>query len=515
MNATEFHREITQPLRRQQRRLRLLRAADGLTLAACVALGAMAVQLALDWWLRLRVDLRAGLLLAVLAGCAWALWRHVIAPLRVGFGVREMALALEQRHPELNTLLVSAVDFSAGRVGDATTNSPELVRAVMNEAAQAVRGVSIDALINMRRSRRALGRALAVLVVVVVAFVAAPQTMGIWLDRNLLLRDVSWPQRTQLIVDAPKDGPIRGAIGDDIEIRARVADGYQVPRQVDIFFETASGTSGRETMTGVGERGFRMVFSRAREDFTFYLEGGDDVTETYSVALSERPVVVSAEMTVEPPRYTNLPVQTYPDGQRSAEMYHGSTLTIRAQVSKDLASAALYSGTQVIQRLDADERTLAVAVTPTESQTYQFELLDRDGLTNSRPARFSARIIEDAAPKVRMLAPNVGNLVTQQAVLPLELAFTDELGLADAELVWERSAEAGQSNEEPVEGFKPGMRDFETRRNWTVADTHADIGEALTLTARAHDYNDVTGPGVGSSTTLTFRVATTEEMLAE
>jgi hypothetical protein len=443
------------------------------------------------------------------------LWRHFIAPMRLRFGLREMALALERRHRELNTLLVSAVDFSTGRVGDAASNSPELVRAVVDEATQAAQRIPFDRLIDWRRGRRTLGQWVAVLAVIVVALVAAPQTLGIWLERNLLLRNVSWPQRTVLVVDAPADGTIRGAIGDDLEVRARVADGYQAPRHVEILFETESGSTGRETMTGVGERGFRMVFPRVREGFTFRLVGGDDVTDTFRVELSERPQIKSAELTVEPPAYTGLTAQAFPDGQRAVEMYRGSQLTIRATASKDLATAALYSGGMLVQEIDPSERTLVVAAAPMESQTYHFELVDHDGLASVRPTRFSARIIDDDAPKVRMAAPNVGNLATLRAVLPLELNFADELGLADIELVIGHSGERGESVTLPIAGFTPSSRSFEARIEWPVADAGADIGDAVTLTARARDFNDVTGPGAGESTTLSVRVATDEEMLAD
>jgi hypothetical protein len=59
------------------------------------------------------------------------------------------------------------------------------------------------------------------------------------------------------------------------------------------------------------------------------------------------------------------------------------------------------------------------------------------------------------------------------------------------------------------------VRSFEAQKSWPVADAGAQIGDAVTLTARAHDFNNVTGPGIGASTTLTFRLAATEELLAE
>ncbi|MCB9850442.1 MAG: hypothetical protein H6817_07020 [Phycisphaerales bacterium] len=515
MAHVEFEQHVRQPLERLSRRLRSLRAAQGASVVAIVALVLFFCQLVLDWWLRLRLDMRAVLLLVVLTGCGWSLWRFALAPLRLRFGAREMALAVERRHPQLNAVLLSALDFDAGDVGDASANSPDLVESVIADATGAARDVAFDELIDTRPGRRAVIRIMGVLAVVVFAFAAAPQSMGIWVDRNLLLREVSWPQRSELIVEVPEDGVIHGAIGDDLDIRAHVPPAYEVPRQVEIIYETKSGATGRETMTGVGERGFRVTFPRVREDFTFYLVGNDDVTERYAVHLSERPRIESAEITIEPASYTGLPAQTLPDGQRVAELYPGGSLTIRATASKPLTEAVLRTERAVVATLDVNERALEARITPMESQTYHFELRDADGLANMRPARFSARLLEDRAPKVRMHAANVGNLVTARAVLPLELSFADELGLAEAVLIYKHSGAEGASSALPLEGFSPGAREFDVARQWSVAEAGAAVGDEVTLIARGQDFNNVTGPGIGESTTLTFRVAEDDELLAD
>lgn len=515
MATREYEIQVGEPLTRLRRRLRRLRAGIGAAKAGAVIVAAAALQFLLDWWLRLRLDMRAALLLVLAVASGWALWRHLVKPLRVRFANREMALALEARHPELDAVLVSAVDFAEGRVGAAESNSPELVRAVIAEAAAKARDVPFDGLINRKQGRAALVLGALVLAIIVGAFRLEPEAMGIWVDRNLLLRDVSWPQRNQLIVDAPPDGVIRGAIGDDLELRARSAEGYDVPRQVEIIYRTESGSSGRETMTGVGERGYRIIFPGAREGFSFHLEGGDDTTESYRVELAERPVIASATLTVTPPAYTRLPPATLAEGLHAAEMYRGSRLTISAQASKLLTSAELRCGSLVVETLEPQGRTLVAEITPTESQTYHFALKDQDGLTNARPARFSARILEDRQPTVRLTAPGVGNLVTRRAVLPLDMSFSDELGLAEALLVFRHSGEGGELVELALDGFQAGATAFDAHLDWAVSDAQAAEGEEITLLARAMDFNDVTGPGVGESTTITFRVAADDELLAE
>jgi hypothetical protein len=515
MSRQDFDHQVTERLRRQARRLRGLRLVEGAAAVAGIMLLAVVVQLGLDWWLRLPRDMRAALLVMILGVAGFAAWRYLIKPLGLRFGARELALAVERKHPELNSVLLSAVDFDAGAVGDPSANSPELVRAVIAEATAATRDVPIEAVINPRRSRQALLRGLGILAVVVVALTAAPRTLGIWWERNLLLRDVSWPQRTVLVVEAPDDGMIRAARGDDLDIRAEVAAGYVVPRHVEIVYRTASGKTGRDSMTGVGERGFRAGFPRVREDFTFQLEGGDDITDTFSVRLSERPRIAAIRLTGIPPAYTHQPAERFPDDRRAVELLRGGTLEITADVSKPLAGAALTREQAVLVELGPVETRLETAIVPVDSQTYHFALRDHDGLTNVRPLRFSVRVVEDATPEVRMLTPRVGNLVTMRAVLPIDLNFTDDWGLARAELAYRHSGAGGALRRSALPGFTPRATEFATELAWAVADAGASIGDEVTLIAEAEDFNDVSGPGIGKSNTKTFRIATDDELLEE
>ncbi len=516
MNPTDFDTQVMRPLRRQARRLRTIRALDGAGWVAVFIWAVLTVQLVLDWWLRLRWDMRAALLVAVLAAAAWAAWRRILRPLRLRFGAREMAAAVEQRQPDLDATLISAVEFHTGRAGTTPSNSPELIAAVVGDTARRAGSIAFDAIVNPRPLRRASARLVAVLTLAVVGLVFAPQTLGIWIDRNLLLREVPWPQRTELLVDVPEDGIIRGALGDDLDIRARVPEGYVPPRQVEIIYRTQSGKTGRELMTGVGERGYRVTFPRVKEAFTFYLEGGDDVTPEYKTRLSERPLVVSAEMTVNPPAYTRLPVLSLPDGQRAVEIYPGSALTIAATTNKPVTQARLVAADSAATAEVAIARThLHATVLPAASQTWQFELVDSNGLRNARPVRFSVRLLQDETPKVRIRARNVGNLVTLSAVLPLEATFTDDLGLASVEVHYQRSAANAPPGTVPLPGFSANTPSFDAQLEWPIAESGAAVGEQVTVFARASDFDDVSGPHTGESSAITFRVATEDELLAE
>ncbi len=514
-SQTPFRQHVLQRLSRLAKRLRVNRALVGAGAVAVVVLLVLAIQFALDYTLRLRLDMRCALLGVVLIVIGWITWRKLIKPQRLRFDERDVARVVEERFPQLDSLLISAVDFDAGNVGPVESNSPQLAASVVTQAVEATRGLSFDDIIHPKLARRGTLKVFAVASVMVASIAISPQKMGIWLDRNILLRDVNWPKRTVIVVDASDDRIIKGAIGDDLEIRASIPTGSVVPRNVEIVFETASGKSGRENMTGVGQREFRYTFARAKEEARFYLTGGDDTTDWFETRLTERPTIDEATLSVEPPPYTGMAMFTLPSGQRACEIYPGSVVAIQAIASKPLASARLMNGTKVLGELEPENQTITASVTPDESQTLHFSMTDLDGLNNVRPMRFSIRMLKDIAPQVKLTFAHVGNMATPAARIPVEIDMSDDLGLASADMLFRIDNPDAAQQSVTLADFHPRSKQYATQFDWPVQSTGAAIGEQVAVFAKAQDLNTVSGPGVGESTTITFRVVTAEEFLAE
>ena len=288
---------ITARLHHVARRLRRYLLIEGLAFVVGFLLLAAAIQLALDYTTRgLRWSMRATLLGLMLAGALWLVWRRVVGPLRLRFGLADVANLVERRYPAISSTLISAVRFATGEVGPPTINSPDLVASVIAQAGEQVRSFDFDAVLNPLRARRAGIVLLMVFVVCTCATAASPQTVGLWFHRNILLQNIDWPKRTHLVVDMEGDVLI-GARGDDLIVQAH-AIGVQ-PREVEIVFETASGQRGREVMVTVGNPDayrYRYLVKNPQEDFVFHLKGGDDTTETFQAKLLERPRVAGTEI---------------------------------------------------------------------------------------------------------------------------------------------------------------------------------------------------------------------------
>lgn len=497
-------------------RLRRYVAVQGAAWVGVFLLAAFGVQFLLDYFAHgMRWSMRAVLLLTIVGTVGYLVWRLILAPLQTRIGPADVANLVERRHPKLASHLVSAIRFAAGEVGGSDANSPALVASVVRRAADAVKDADFDGVLNPQGARRAGWGLLGMAALCAAVAVLSPQMVGLWFSRSVLLQETPWPRLTRLKVDA-QDGVLIGARGDDIVIMA-YAEGVQ-PREVDMVFSTAKGESGRETMVTIGNPDayrYRYTVKNAQDDMTFHLRGGDDRTIDYTLKLVERPHIEESKIRFTPPGYTRLAAWELGDGQRAAQILPGTGVEIVVRTNKPVVTAYLHAGDELASEVQREGEWLRAALRPMQTQTYHFALTDEYGLEDRQPARFPLRVTKDDPPVVRMKLPAVGEMITPEAVLPMELEFTDAYGLAMAEVMYEVSREGFAEKALPLPDFSPQAQTFTTSLNWPVSAEVLIPGERITVRARAADFDDVSGPNRAQSPPVTLRVVTPEEFLAE
>ncbi len=511
------------------RRLRRYVLVEGVAWVIAFLLCGATLQILLDYASRgMRWSMRAALLGVIVAWSIWWLRQRVVTPFRKKISASDVANLIERRFPQLSSSLISAVRFSAGEVGRSETNSATLVDTVIQEASRRASGLEFGAVLDPSRAKRSIVVICAVLATAAAVTATHPEITGLWFARHVLLQEVEWPRRTRLIVNLDGEALV-AAIGDDVLIEA-TAQGVQ-PRSVEFYYETASGHRGRETMATIGSVGsyrYRFTFKNAQEDFTFHLVGGDDRTETFSVRLLERPRVISTRLHIVPPSYTGLPPVEMGDGQRAAQVLEGSVVTISVTTNHPVEKASLMAGRDVVTHVLGNDSTdaapsedysgttsLKVAIRPTETTVYEFDLVDAYGLQNRKPVRFSLRLNRDEPPRVRIKLDGVGEMITADAVLPLSVEATDAYGLAEVSLRFQLSREDSAEAAIPLPTFVPRLTEYAYELAWPVSQVAPVPGEQLVLIARARDFDDVNGPNIAETPENSLRIVTREELLAE
>ncbi|MFM9116714.1 MAG: hypothetical protein ACKOU6_11200, partial [Planctomycetota bacterium] len=123
-----------------------------------------------------------------------------------------------------------------------------------------------------------------------------------WFARNVLLRQIDWPQQTYLVVTGAERGELRLPRGATQTVRVTVTESSPVvPEllQVDFAPRRARPVYG---LRRASSHDFELTVRNPLEPFRMRVRGGDAQTEWLSVQLIDPPRLVNWELTYERPR---------------------------------------------------------------------------------------------------------------------------------------------------------------------------------------------------------------------
>jgi hypothetical protein len=499
------------PLARLRRQCRLYLALDGTVQLVFAFILAGLVQLVLDWWLRLSIDQRALLNLVITGIWLIVIYRRVALPLSIPLSDRALAAAVDRANPQLHDALATAVQFASGQVGDAHTNSPQLMRAVLAETCDAVADVRFPDVLNHARARHRAIELVGLLALPTLAWGIMPTVMNTWFARNWLVQDIPWPQRTRIVPDGfDVDGRRRAPRGDELELVAQIEG--DVPELIAVTWQTPSGRRGRETMTRVGFDRLHAALGVLSEDLRFRISGGDEHTREYTVQAVERPQVIGTLIRITPPDYAGLePVVL--EQQTSAEMLRGSSVEVQVTLNKPVIQADFVEGpTRIAEaELVAPDRARVHWASP-ETGAYEFALVDADGWEDRRPVRFMFKVVPDRPPSAQLELVDLADVITPSAESEIQLQFRDAYGLGAVGV-------SVQVNDAPpfdltTPGFTVGVREFLATVPFRAPDLGLKPGDRVRLQGVAEDRSP-DGPNVTRSDFIDLRVLSVEDYLAE
>ncbi|HPD29558.1 MAG TPA: hypothetical protein PLL20_06155 [Phycisphaerae bacterium] len=507
------------------RRIRLYLLADGLAVVSPAVLAAVLITLAVDHTFRLDTSMRWVQAISVWGVLCWLSRRYLIRPAAVILAQADLATIIERKHPELGGRLIAATEFVAHPQG-VNRGSAALIDKVIEQANGAASQLRFSDSLNHRRAVRQATLGLTGLVGIAGLLLAAPGTMGLWFERNVLLRSVEWPLKNRLVVEGLTEGKLVVPRGDDATISAAVVPGYEAPRQAYIHYHGAGSLRGQAQMPEVRGQPVRFIhmFEHLTETVTCRIVGGDAQTDPFTIEVIDRPSITRARIGIAPPAYTRLEPYELREGQNVAEALVGSEIRLTIEASQPIASAILVrdvGGKQstVGPAECVGEREFRASDRPTTSAAYHFELTSPSGLTNVSPrvplTRFVVRVDPDQAPVVKMRIQGAGEMITPQAVLPTDMEFSDTYGLASVSVVFSSGKSEDKGIAEPLAGFEQGSKIFNRSVEWSVAEHGLAEGDRLSIWAEAADFDDISGPNVGKSTPAVFRIVSREELAAD
>lgn len=470
-------------LSRLRQRLRKTFVLDGVVTLFLGLLLVLAMSFLLDYFVRLPLEVRCVLLLA---GCALMVReavRRLYRPLAILLRDDDLAVLVERAHPELKDSLLTAVQLTRARNDAALYTSRALLDSVVETVEQRASQLRFQKVFDLRILHRKFVSLTLVALVVFVGCRVEPELASIWAQRNLLLRDVSWPRLVQLQLLAPEPGPIVVAVGGDLPVAVRAERGdpsMVVIRSVSSSGGGGSGTERVDSMAQSTDGVFRKTFTNVARPFEFSVEGGDDALGPYAVSVRLRPRIdmqsirlwfeypgylgMASTPADEPVRFGNIkvPVGTrvrfsmasnvdvrrvylvlrFLDEKKAVSGSLGSPgsdvpgVSVRPRGASEAGDtdttgdASRWPSRDAVALEVQDGREFSGEFVVEASGHYYFGLETPDGFRSRRPDRFRIQAIPDRAPDVRVLLPErLTEEVTPSAKVDILVRGSDDYGV--------------------------------------------------------------------------------------
>lgn len=515
--AGQLPEELVRKFAAARRRVRKVIFAKGWTLvvlAACVCFG---VSILLDRLLFLKSPYRLVLFAACVGAMASFMVGCLLVPLMRKISARRIARSVEDKHPELHDLLLSAVELTQQVARGETYTSKELIGAVSRETVRKTRRIDFRSVVPFS----AIGKSLLITLGVVCALGAycylRPMIAANVLRR--LLYPYSGPEPLTFTELKVLPGNVLVATGTDIEIKA-IARG-KVPEKAILYLNKKGARWDKVSLPREKGGEFRYALKGLLNPLVYKVRAGDARSETFAISVSDRPVIVRIEVAYRYPEYTGRAPETKSDGGDIVAV-KGSKVKITARANKRLKRAKLKFGDEteslvfirgsVVQSQEFDV---------SEDESYSFDLLDTDGFSSAEAITHRIRALEDKAPEVGIRRPDTYSQARPDEIVPVSFRVVDDFGI---EKVWlEYTVKSGEPKEEKemVAGEERkgvlaialderGRPELEGEYALSLPDLRAKEGEIVVFRIVAEDNNVLSGPSKGSSSDHTIRIISEE-----
>jgi hypothetical protein len=414
--------QLLHTVRRRWQRLLALRVLGRAFLA--VALVAV-IAAPVEWWFQpsdgVVLALATFAIVLVLAALGVLAW-----PLRTRPDDRQLARFVEERYPELDDAIATAVELQQRAQPD-----QPFAPLVIQSAAARLASVDLTACVAPREIRMAGWRAAGAAGALALALIAVlPFAQRAWQVAYLRV----FPASISVHV---RSGDMRIAAGRPVTISATVAGRYGTLTRVapSVTLEAAPGQITTVPMVRAGDV-YELRINALERSFTYRVGAGPAVSRAYAVTALHPSHVQRIELHYDYPSFTGLKPRAETDG---GDVYGPAGTRVRLVVHTDKPVAtghlAFSEGKPGLPLTRVNDRTLESSITVNDEASYRVGLVDPDGLA-SEGIEYFVRVMDDRPPEIHILRPSGDTQITPLEEVPIEARADDDFGIASLDMVY-------------------------------------------------------------------------------
>ncbi len=499
--------------------------------AAIVLIGLLAILVGgsiVDWLMPLPSAVRIVLLVGIVGATIYLLYRHLIVPIRAALSLRDVALNVEQSHPDLEDRLVSAVQFGSRETDDPI--EAHMLQRLLTDTVDRIKGIDFKATVDHSRTRKYVGIAALVIAACGLLTLLFPTETQTSLMRLLVPWEKTDPIMTTKVDVTPGDARILR--GKSLPIKVTVT-GKDADKVVLAYYDkdnppTAEDEGSKQEINMLqnpdDKRGFAYEIFNIEKEMEYYVVANETTSESFTVEVFEMPRVEDVSVSYTYPEYTDLsPVVQQGSGDIKAIV--GTSAEIRFTTNKAIQKATFTmqskkkaattedvgesdtASTNSLEMTIADGNTLTTTIEVTENGKYTVDLFCIDEFHNEIPIEYSIKAIPDKPPKVVVKEPGRDVKATKLEEVKIVAEATDDFGVEELNLKYRIGA--GELKEVALEAtgeFAVEATDMQSGKKvrsgtYTFYLEEFDIepGQVISYYAHAVDNNTLTGPSEARS----------------
>ena len=450
-------------------------------------------------WLTYTPTVGRAMILAILVGVSlYKAWRHGWRNLQL-FNATRAALEVEKQHGGLESLLVTAVQFSESKTAPGT--SATLMDATCSKAEGTAGDLKPGKIVNFKNLKTPICVASALAGLVIIFAVVNGPFLAAGLARIFNpWAEIAYPTKTKLDLRAKdlvvKEGDsakiiidVSGVVPDTAKFSLRTGDGK--PREIELTI-----TDGR----------CEYAVASASRDFSYRIKAGDARSDWYEVRVIAAPRIKNVQVGLEFPRYL----------ERAAETVEALTLTVPQEtklrweltLDRPIREATLNRDGKEPLPLQVTNggRQVVIEDEAKASRGYSFSWVEDEHGYDFTSPRYYLQVASDQAPWVELTAPESNLVAMIGRPLSLAVRVQDDHGIGSTAVAYR----VNQRDEVVVElKLSPQSGQGDQPIDWDYRETLSDlkIGDTVFFTMEVSDrYPGQDGPHVVRSDTrrMTF-----------
>ena len=405
-----------------------------------------------------------GTLAAIIAAGATGLFAFYLMPiiLRAG-GFRNapdeenMALRIGTIFPDIKDKLCNVIQLIT-KDSNKDGTSRAMALAAFSDVAVTAREKDFDAVIDKKTFRKSFWWFLSAGVLTVVVFVLFQSSLGASFGR-IVDFDKSFlpPAPFTLSITPIQEKKLRGKKG----VLTVKAEG-EAPEKISLFIKEEQQENFDEIILKPDTLGiYTYEIPSLKHSISFFAQAdwyhSEIKTETGNIIVIDRPVIRSLSGKLSFPSYTKLASRTFDEQSADITALNGSTVSINILTNKELNTAELIfeypteSANNAIDSLTSDSISVAgidtvrksfklngkrasVSFRVSKSGTYYIKIQDRSAEFNAEPIRYGILALKDDDPSVALLEPVSDIKLSENALLPIRTAISDDYGFSSLRL---------------------------------------------------------------------------------